>query len=92
MCRGPLKCLNNAAMDFYMFLCEETFSVLVDLSLRVEVLEPIAAQLNFVKDFQTVSHAHDAPTSVEGFRLPHILANTIFGFLFLILVSLVTVK
>lgn len=45
-----MKCLNNAAMDIYMFLCEQTFSVLVDLSLGVEVLEPIAAQLNFVKD------------------------------------------
>ena len=51
-------------MDVYMFLCEQTFSVLVDLSLGVEVLEPIATQLNFVKDLQTVFQAHDAPTSV----------------------------
>lgn len=56
----------------------------VGLSLGVEVLEPRATLLNFVKDFQTVFQAHDAPECV-GFYLSHTLANTGFCFVFLIL-------
>lgn len=87
--------MNNAVLDICgcISMWTDVFcSRELSSCLGVEVLELIAPVLNCVREFQTVLQAPDVPTSMWGFRLTHILANTGFHFVFLILVSSVTIK